>query len=189
MRQYFRIDSHFNESVYHICIFLARTTKANLKKGGYNCTCIDGYSGKGKDAEVIDGILVRKPGCIKDGAGVTMFTPLVALVEMLYNSTNTNTTQGNSTYANSTIGNSIYGNYTHANSTQENSTHENNIEATTAKAISKPPVQDIVIQFVHQEDSIEKTDEIKPEDLRPENSYSVIVPFYVVMFSFVALLM
>ena len=159
---------------------------ANLKTGSYNCTCADGYSGKGKDTEVIDGILVRKPGCIKDGAGVGVFSPFVALVEMLYNATNTNSTQGNSTYANSTSGNSTY-----ANSTQGNFTNANYTETTTAESVSKPPVKDIVIHFVHKEDSIEETEDIKPEDLRPEmqNSYSVMVPFCVVVFSFFALLM
>ena len=41
--------------------------------GGYNCTCNEGFSGKGVDTEVIkaegNDILVGKPGCIKDGEG------------------------------------------------------------------------------------------------------------------------
>ena len=41
--------------------------------GGYNCTCNDGFSGKGVDKEVIQAegndILVGKPGCIKDREG------------------------------------------------------------------------------------------------------------------------
>ena len=41
--------------------------------GGYNCTCNEGFSGKGVDKEVIQAegndILVGKPGCIKDREG------------------------------------------------------------------------------------------------------------------------
>ena len=42
----------------------------NRPKGGYNCTCNEGFSGKGVDTEgTEDNVLVGKPGCIKDGPG------------------------------------------------------------------------------------------------------------------------
>ena len=43
------------------------------KIGGYNCTCNEGFSGKGVDREIIkaegNDILVRTPGCVKDREG------------------------------------------------------------------------------------------------------------------------
>ena len=151
--------------------------KMNLTKGGFNCTCMEGYSGKGMDTEVMDVVLVKKPGCTKDGPGVTMFTPLLALVDMLYNSTYANSTNENGTYA---------------NSTNVNSNHSNTIESTTVESVTKPAVQDIVIQFVHKEDSNEKAEETKPEAPRPgpaiQNSYSALNPYYLFMISFFALL-
>ena len=76
--------------------------------------------------------------------GIPMAEPMLALVDILYNSSNGNLSAGNSTSANTTHTNITYGNST---------------ETSTPETYTKPSVtQNIVIQFVHPED-VDKTDE------------------------------
>ena len=100
---------------------------------------------------------------------IPMAEPMLALVDILYNSSNGNLTSGNSTFANSTLGNS-----TAANST----------EMSTTETYTKPSVtQNIVIQFVHPED-VDKTDEETKLEVPPsiENSVTVLALSLMIIF-------
>ena len=92
---------------------------------------------------------------------IPMAEPMLALVDILYNSSNGNLSSGNSSSANST----------HGNSTSANST-----EISTTETYTKPSVtQNILIQFIHPED-IEKADEETKLEVPPsiENSVTVL---------------
>ena len=105
---------------------------------------------------------------------IPMAEPMLALVDILYNSSNGNLTSGNSTYANST----------HGNSTSANSTSANSTEMSTTETYTKPSVtQNILIQFIHPED-VDKTDEGTILEVPPsiENSVTVLASSFMIIF-------
>ena len=81
----------------------------NKISGGYNCTCNEGYSGTGRNIEIMDAseVMIQKPGCVKNQSNATQSTPmigvsttprpLIPLVNILYNSTITAQEKSNDT--------------------------------------------------------------------------------------------
>ena len=81
----------------------------NKISGGYNCTCHDGYSGTGRNIEIMDvgEVMVQKPGCVQNRSNAIESTPmigvsttprpLIPLVNILYNSTITAQEKSNDT--------------------------------------------------------------------------------------------
>ena len=78
---------------FHSSLRLSEVKKINSISGGYNCTCNEGYSGSGKNIEIMDvsEIMIQKPGCVQNRQNATQPTqttpqPMIPLVNLLYNS-------------------------------------------------------------------------------------------------------
>ena len=100
---------------------------------------------------------------------IPMAEPMLALLDILYNSSNGNLSSVNSTSANSTHTNTTYGNST---------------ETSTPETYTKPSVtQNILIQFIHPED-VDKTDEGTILEVPPsiENSVTVLASSLMIIF-------
>ena len=81
----------------------------NKISGGYNCTCNEGYSGTGRNIEIMDAseVMIQKPGCLQNRSNATQSTPtvrvsatpppLIPLVNILNNSTITAQEKSNDT--------------------------------------------------------------------------------------------
>ena len=82
----------------------------NKISGGYNCTCNEGYSGTGRNIEIMDAseVMIQKPGCLQNRSNATQSTPtvrvsttsppLIPLVNILNNSTITAQEKSNDTF-------------------------------------------------------------------------------------------